>query len=184
MGVYSESLTINGFDRRKERAMDVQIAKRSCGVLAGATLAILAFIQPASAHPMGGSPPVHPPVHPAVHPHPHGAANLGQVHMSPSPANFGQTVSGVASTQGQTISKDAQSGMTGQTLSGIAKQHGTLVSGVATGAIPPPPPGGAPPPPPPGGALPPPPPGGAPPPPGGAPPPPPPGSAPPPLPAP
>lgn len=147
--------------------MSVQSSGCPEGFLAGAILSLLLLSRPALAHPGGVSPPVHPPVHPAVHPHPHpqGAANLGQIHMSPSPANFGQTVSGVASTQGQTISKDAQSGMTGQKLSGIASQHGALVSGVATRTIPPPtPPGGAPPPPPPG-TVPPPPPGGTPPPP-------------------
>ncbi len=153
--------------------------KRTEVVLAGGVFVLFALSSPVMAHP-GMSPPVHPPVHPTIHPHHPGAANLGIVHMSPTPANFGQTVSGVATTQGQTISQDAKSGITGQSLSGIARQHGQIVSGVATGTLPPPPPpGGAPPPPPPPGGAPPPtpPPGGAPPPappPGGAPPPPPP----------
>lgn len=159
--------------------MAKMIRKRTEAVLVGGVFVVLALSTPVMAHPGAGPPPVHPPVHPVVHPHNPGAANLGMAHMSPTPANFGQTVSGVATTQGQTISQDARSGITGQALSGIAKQHGQLVSGVATGAIPPPPPGGAPPPPPPPGGAPPPPPppGGAPPPPpppGGAPPPPPP----------
>ncbi len=129
---------------------------KNAWVLAGGFFVALSAISPVMAHPGGVSPPVHPPVHPgAIHGHPGGGANMGLAHMSPTPANFGQTVSGVASTQGQTISQDVRSGMTGQALSAVAKQHGQMVSGVATGATPaapPPPPGGAPPPPPPGGA--------------------------------
>ena len=130
---------------------------KNAGVLAGGIFVVLSAISPVMAHPGGAAPPVHPPIHPAaIHGHPGGGANMGLAHMSPTPANFGQTVSGVASTQGQTISQDARSGMTGQALSAVAKQHGQRVSDVATGATPsappPPPPGGAPPPPPSGGA--------------------------------
>lgn len=128
----------------------------NAAALAGGIFVALALTSPVMAHPGGVTPPVHPPIHPVVHGHPGGGANMGLSHMSPTPANFGQTVSGVASTQGQTISQDAKSGMTGQALSAVARQHGQMVSGVATGATPaappPPPPGGAPPPPPPGGA--------------------------------
>ena len=120
---------------------------KNAGVLAGGFFVVLSAISPVMAHPGGAPPPVHPPIHPAaIHGHPGGGANMGLAHMSPTPANFGQTVSGVASTQGQTISQDARSGMTGQALSAVAKQHGQMVSGVATGTTPaaPPPPGGAP----------------------------------------
>jgi hypothetical protein len=122
---------------------------KNAGVLAGGIFVVLSAISPVMAHPGGAAPPVHPPIHPAgIHGHPGGGANMGLAHMSPTPANFGQTVSGVASTQGQTISQDARSGMTGQALSAVAKQHGQRVSDVATGttpsAPPPPPPGGAP----------------------------------------
>lgn len=134
------------------------------GILVGGLLLGTGWVGSAlAAH--GGPPPVHPTVHPAAHPHPHGAVNLGMTHMSPSAANFGQEVSGVATTQGKEISKDAQSGMTGQKLSTIARQHGDAVSDVATGSqlpAPPPPAPGTLPPPPPGSAPPPPPPGSAP----------------------
>uniref|UniRef100_A0A7C3R063 Uncharacterized protein n=1 Tax=Leptospirillum ferriphilum TaxID=178606 RepID=A0A7C3R063_9BACT len=135
------------------------------GILVGGLLFGTGWVGLAMAHPGGVSPPVHPAVHPAAHPHPHGAVNLGMTHMSPTSANFGQEVSGVATTQGKEISKDAQSGMTGQKLSDVARQHGDTVSDVATGSqlpAPPPPAPGAPPPPPPGSAPPPPPPGSAP----------------------
>ncbi len=104
-------------------------------------------------------PPVHPSVHPAVHPHAHGAANMGITHMSLTGSNFGQDVSAIADTQGKTISRDAQSGMTGQKLSSAATRHGDQVSDMATGqtpALPPPPAPGTPPPPPPGAPAPPP----------------------------
>ncbi len=104
-------------------------------------------------------PPVHPSVHPAVHPHAHGAANMGITHMSLTGSNFGQDVSAIADTQGKTISRDAQSGMTGQKLSSVATRHGDQVSDMATGqtpALPPPPAPGTPPPPPPGAPAPPP----------------------------
>jgi len=121
--------------------------------LANGFLFVLSLATPVMAHPGGITPPVHPPVHPGIPVHPTGGANMGMAHMSPTPANFGQTVSGVASSQGQTISQDAKSGMTGQALSAVANQHGQVVSGVATGSTPlPPPPGGAPAPPPAGGA--------------------------------
>lgn len=116
--------------------MAATIKKRTEAVLSGGVFIVLALSTLVMAHPGGMSPPAHPP--PAVHPHHPGAANLGMVHMSPTPANFGQTVSGVATTQGQTISQDAKSGITGKSLSGIARQHGQIVSGEATGTIPPP----------------------------------------------
>lgn len=102
----------------------------------------------AFAHAGAPAPPVHPPVHPAVHPHAHGAANMGITHMSPTGSNFGQDVSAIADTQGKTISRDAQSGMTGQKLSSVATRHGDQVSDMATGQTPALPPPGAPAPPP------------------------------------
>ncbi|EAY56938.1 MAG: protein of unknown function [Leptospirillum rubarum] len=121
------------------------------GILVGGLLFGTGWVGLAMAHPGGVSPPVHPAVHPAAHPNPHGAVNLGMTHMSPTSANFGQEVSGVATTQGKEISKDAQSGMTGQKLSDVARQHGDTVSDVATGSQLPAP-GATPPPPPPGSA--------------------------------